>query len=152
MSQTEILGTIPHRPPFLFLDSIDECSGDSITCSQRFQPDAAFYGGHYPGNPITPGVLLCESVFQAGAVLLSRKMEADGGAPRNRTPVLCRIEDARFKSIVRPGDSLTIQASLRERLQDFYFLNGKVLRDGKAVLLIRFALTLAADNPASTEK
>ncbi|MDR2863078.1 MAG: 3-hydroxyacyl-ACP dehydratase FabZ [Puniceicoccales bacterium] len=136
--QQEIFNTIPHRPPFLFVDGIVEMRDDSITCTRTLRAEEPFYKGHYPGNPITPGVLLCEAVFQTGAIYLVKKI----GNAENKTPVLCRIEDAKFKNMVFPGDTLTIQVSMRERLQDFHFMSGKVLKDGKIVLTIRFALAL----------
>jgi len=143
----EVLATIPHRPPFLFLDEIKEVRPDGATCTRTFRADEPFYAGHYPGNPITPGVLLCESVFQAGAVYLTRKLQAEGGAPDGKTPVLCRIEEAKFKGMVKPGDTVTIDVKHVETLQQFHFLTGTVRRDGKAVLTLRFALALV-DQPA----
>ncbi|MEY3852402.1 MAG: hypothetical protein RI910_1382, partial [Verrucomicrobiota bacterium] len=142
-----VLDTIPHRPPFLFLDRIDEVRADGATCTRTFRADEPFYSGHYPGNPITPGVLLCESVFQAGAVFLTKKLQSEGGAPDGKTPVLCRIEEAKFKGMVKPGDTVSIEVKLVETLQQFHFLTGTVRRDGKAVLTIRFALALV-DQPA----
>jgi 3-hydroxyacyl-[acyl-carrier-protein] dehydratase len=143
MSEQAVLDAIPHRPPFLFVEKILEVRPDGITCEQTFPPDASFYAGHYPGHPITPGVLLCESIFQASAIFLTRKHQAEGAPPSGGTPVLCRIEEAKFKHIVLPGETLTIEVVLRERLQDFYFMTGKMLRAGKVVLVIRFALTLS---------
>ena len=144
---SEVLATIPHRPPFLFLDEIKEVRSDGAICTRTFRADEPFYAGHYPGNPITPGVLLCESVFQAGAVYLTRKLQAEGGAPDGKTPVLCRIEEAKFKGMVKPGDTVDIEVKHVETLQQFHFLTGTVRREGKAVLTLRFALALV-DQPA----
>ena len=142
-----VLDTIPHRPPFLFLDRIDEVRADGATCSRTFRADEPFYSGHYPGNPITPGVLLCESVFQTGAIFLTKKLQSEGGVPSGKTPVLCRIEEAKFKGMVMPSDTVSIDVKLVETLQQFHFMTGTVRRDGKAVLTIRFALALV-DQPA----
>jgi 3-hydroxyacyl-[acyl-carrier-protein] dehydratase len=104
-------------------------------------PEWACFRGHYPGNPIMPGVLLCESVFQTAACFLSKKLSAE--AKDGRTPVLSRIQDAKFKQIVRPGDTLTIQTELVETLQTFYFMKGSIRnQQEKLVLSIQFALTL----------
>jgi 3-hydroxyacyl-[acyl-carrier-protein] dehydratase len=137
-----VLDTIPHRPPFLFLDRIDEIRADGVTCSRTFRADEPFYAGHYPGNPITPGVLLCESVFQAAAIFLTKKLQGEGGVAADKTPVLCRIEEAKFKGMVRPGDTVSIEVKHIETLQQFHFMTGTVRREGKAVLTIRFALAL----------
>lgn len=139
---TDVQATIPHRPPFLFLDRVDELRADGAVCSRTFRAEEPFYAGHYPGNPITPGVLLCESVFQAGAVYLTKKLLAEGGSAEGRTPVLCRIEEAKFKGMVFPGDTVSIEVKHAETLQQFHFMTGTVRRDGKAVLTIRFALAL----------
>lgn len=139
---TDVQATIPHRPPFLFLDRVDEIRPDGAVCSRTFRAEESFYAGHYPGNPITPGVLLCESVFQAGAVYLTKKLQAEGGSAEGRTPVLCRIEEAKFKGMVFPGDTVSIEVKHAETLQQFHFMTGVVRREGKAVLTIRFALAL----------
>lgn len=140
--QQEVLDTIPHRPPFLFVDEIVELRENGATCSRTLRADEFFYAGHYPENPITPGVLLCESVFQTGAIYLAKKLQADGTDAAAKTPVLCRIEEAKFKNMVFPGDTITIEVSFVEKLQDFYFMSGKVLKEGKVVLTIRYALAL----------
>lgn len=141
MSQ-EILATIPHRPPFLFIDEIKEVRPDGAVCTRTFRADEPFYSGHYPGNPITPGVLLCESVFQTAAIYLTKKLQAEGVTSADKTPVLCRIEEAKFKGMVKPGDTVTIDVKHVETLQQFHFLSGSVRLDGKVVLTIRFALAL----------
>ena len=141
MSQ-EILATIPHRPPFLFIDEIKEVRTDGAVCTRTFRADEPFYSGHYPGNPITPGVLLCESVFQTAAIYLTKKLQAEGVTSADKTPVLCRIEEAKFKGMVKPGDTVTIDVKHVETLQQFHFLTGSVRLDGKVVLSIRFALAL----------
>ena len=143
MSQ-EILATIPHRPPFLFIDEIKEVRADGAVCTRTFRADEPFYSGHYPGNPITPGVLLCESVFQTAAIYLTKKLQAEGVTAADKTPVLCRIEEAKFKGMVKPGDMVTIEVKHVETLQQFHFLTGSVRLDGKVVLSIRFALALVA--------
>ncbi len=135
----EVYRTIPHRPPFLFVDDIVEQEGDSITTRRTLRADEAFFEGHYPGNPIMPGVLLCEAVFQSGAVLLSGNAGRETGG---RTPVLTRIRDARFKNIARPGDELTIRVTLKETHGQFYFLHGMITSAGKKVMTVDFGLAL----------
>lgn len=139
----EVLQAIPHRPPFLFIDKVVEYRPDGIVCSRVFRADEKFYEGHYPNAPLTPGVLLCESVFQAAAIYLVKKAAESGDAMfANRTPVLCRIENAKFKGMVFPGDEVTIEVKDGETLSGFYYLSGNVKRDGKVVLQIKFALAM----------
>ncbi|MFW5883676.1 MAG: 3-hydroxyacyl-ACP dehydratase FabZ family protein [Verrucomicrobiota bacterium] len=139
----EVLQTIPHRPPFLFVDEIVEVSEAGATCLRTMQPEEAFYEGHYPGNPITPGVLLCEAVFQTGAIFLGKQMEAAGEDMEGRTPVLSRIQDARFKHMVKPGDQLKITVSPKQTMGTFHFLKGAIRNQkGKTILTVDFVLTL----------
>ena len=82
-----------------------------------------------------------------GTIPLVSELQSEGGAPAGKTPVLCRIEEAKFKGMVKPGDTVSIEVKLVETLQQFHFMTGTVRRDGKAVLTIRFALALV-DQPA----
>ena len=139
----EVLQAIPHRPPFLFIDKVLETRDDGIVCSRTFRSDEKFYEGHYPNAPLTPGVLLYESVFQAAAIYLVKKAQSSGNADfANRTPVLCRIENAKFKGMVFPGDEIIIDVKDGETLAGFYYLSGNVKSKGKTVLQIKFALAM----------
>jgi 3-hydroxyacyl-[acyl-carrier-protein] dehydratase len=134
---------IPHRPPFLFVDEIVAVGPDTITTRRRVRPEEDFFRGHYPGNPIMPGVLLCESVFQSGCAMVSRQMAASKDDLARYTPVLARISDVRFKSIVKPGDELIIDVKLKERMGRFMFLSGSVrTADDRKVLAVSFGVAL----------
>lgn len=139
MSLSEVHAAIPHREPFLLVDEIVECQPERIVCRKHFTGAETFYAGHYPGQPLTPGVLLCEAALQAGAVLLSRLATASPGS----VPVVTRIDGVRFKQMVRPGDTVQIEVDLVERLANAYFLKGKVTRDGLVAVRLDFAVTLA---------
>ena len=139
MSLAEIHAAIPHRAPFLLLDEIVEWQHQRIRCRKTFAGSEDFYQGHYPGFPLTPGVLLCEAAMQAGAVLLSRHLPADRGG----VPVATRMNDVRFKQMVRPGDTIEIEVELVERLADAFFLKAKVTCGGKVAVRFEFACTMA---------
>jgi 3-hydroxyacyl-[acyl-carrier-protein] dehydratase len=138
----EILRTIPHRPPFLFIDEIVDIRADGATCKRTIRMEEPQFEGHYPGNPIMPGVLLCEACFQTGAIYLAKQIEKDGRSLNDVTPVLSRITDARFKQMVKPGDEITIEVTMKETISRFYFMKGKVLKGGKPALTIEFALAM----------
>ena len=89
-----------------------------------------------------PGVLLCESCFQAGAIYLAKQIEQEGRSLNDVTPVLSRIADARFKQMVKPGDEITIEVTMKETVSRFYFMKGKVLKGGKPAMTIEFALAM----------
>lgn len=138
----EILRTIPHRPPFLFIDEIVAVREDGATCTRTIRKEEPQFEGHYPGNPIMPGVLLCEACFQTGAIYLAKQIEKEGRSLNDVTPVLSRISDARFKQMVKPGDEITIEVSMQEKVSRFFFMKGKVLKGGKPAMTIGFALAM----------
>ncbi|MDZ4818730.1 MAG: 3-hydroxyacyl-ACP dehydratase FabZ family protein [Planctomycetota bacterium] len=140
MTIDQIHAAIPHRAPFLLVDEIVSQTADAIECRKTFRADEYFFAGHYPDYPITPGVLLCEAAMQAGAILLSQHVTGDD----ERVPVATRMNDVRFKRIVRPGETVDISVKLRERLADAFFLDAKVSCGGKLAVRFEFACTLAA--------
>ena len=138
----DIYRAIPHRPPFLFVDEIVSERPDGMVARRTFKAEDFFYAGHYPGNPITPGVILCEAAFQTAAVFLVRKLIAQGHSATGLTPVLSRIGEAKFKRMVKPGDTVEIDVTEKETVQQFHFLRGVLRKEGKPVLTLEFALAL----------
>ena len=139
MSLDRIHAAIPHREPFLLVDEIVEQEEGRIVCRKHFSGQEFFYAGHYPQFPLTPGVLLCEAAMQAGAILLSRFVEPGSTG----VPVATRMNDVRFKQMVRPGDTIDIDVRLTERLANAFFLKAKVVCNGKTAVTFDFACTLA---------
>ncbi|NBB80248.1 MAG: beta-hydroxyacyl-ACP dehydratase [Verrucomicrobia bacterium] len=143
-----ILRTIPHRPPFLFIDEIVALREDGATCKRTIREEEPQFEGHYPGNPIMPGVLLCEACFQTGAIYLAKQIEKAGRSLNDVTPVLSRISDARFKQMVKPGDEIVIEVTMKEKVSRFFFMQGKVLKGGKPAMTIEFALAMVEGESA----
>lgn len=139
MSLSAIKAVIPHREPFLLLDEIIEQSDDRIVCKKQFTGDEFWYRGHYPNYPLTPGVLLCEAAMQAGAVLLSKFAADSPGA----VPVATRANNVQFRKMVHPGDTITIEVELTERLANAFFMKARVTVDGQLATRFEFACTLA---------
>ena len=134
-----VLQKIPHRPPFLFVDRVLERTADKLVAERTWGADCDFYKGHYPAMPLTPGVLLCESVFQTAGIFLADKIP-QGSA---RVPVLTRIHSARFKNTVRPNAVCTMEVSLTESHEDKFFTLHGVVRDrGKLCLLVDFTVAM----------
>ncbi|NLZ17423.1 MAG: 3-hydroxyacyl-ACP dehydratase FabZ [Desulfobulbaceae bacterium] len=140
MAQAFIEARIPHRSPFLFLDRVLALEAAAISAEKHIPLDWPVFAGHYPDYPIMPGVLLCEAVFQAGALLIAELLR-QAGTPNQAVPVLTRIQGAKFKREVRPGDLLEIRAELVERLGPAWLLKGSVRVQGKVVLQVEFACT-----------
>ena len=136
----EIKAAIPHREPFLFVDEIVECGDNRILCKKTFRSDEFFFAGHYPGNPIVPGVLQCEAAMQAGAILLTRifKDEALDG----RSPVVAKMGEVRFKQMVRPGDTLLLEVKFKNKMAGIYLLHAKVTVGGKTAAQFDIACAL----------
>lgn len=138
-----IEAAIPHREPFLLVDEIVASDAKRIHCRKTFTGDEYFFAGHYPGQPIVPGVLLCEAGMQAGAILLSQRLlESPGDNAGRRVPVATRLQDVRFKRIVRPGETIAIDVTLDEELSGAYFLTAKITVEGKLATRFEFACTL----------
>jgi len=138
----EIHRRIPHRKPFLFIDEIVEISEDGAVARLTISPELPFFEGHYPGNPIMPGVLLCESVFQTGAIYLAEKLGSDALNVDKVTPVLSRIRDARFKRMVLPGDTIEVTVKEKDQIGKFYNLTGEIRKEGKTAVTVSFALAM----------
>ena len=139
MSQDEIYAAIPHRPPFLLVDEIVERNDKRIRCRKTFKPDEWYFAGHYPGHPIAPGVILCEAAMQAGAILLSQfRPPLDRGLP-----VAARMNDVRFKRIIRPGETIDIEVELTEQVAKAWFLRAKVSCGGQVAVRFDFACAIA---------
>jgi 3-hydroxyacyl-[acyl-carrier-protein] dehydratase len=107
-----VLELLPQQEPFRFVDEIVAIDEESISARYRFRPDADFYRGHFPGNPVTPGVILLESIAQVGVVALGIYLLAlEGGEEEVRKRVaLFSDAEADFTGMVRPGDEVTIRA------------------------------------------
>jgi 3-hydroxyacyl-[acyl-carrier-protein] dehydratase len=139
MSREAIEQAIPHREPFLLIDEIVEESENQIVCRKKFTGSEFWYPGHYPNFPLTPGVILCECAMQAGAVLLSR-IVADNP---DSLPVVSRINKVKFKAMVRPGDTVTLDVTLTNKMAGAYFMSAKVMKDGKLAVTFDFICNLA---------
>ena len=142
LSREEICRLIPHRDPFLWVDEVIDESENRLTGRKFVSPDLDVFRGHYPGQPVLPGVLLCEAALQAGAILIARQGAV--GAATGRVPVATRLNNVKFRQMVRPGDTLEIDVELVERLADACFLTGRIRVAGKTAVQLEFACTLAA--------
>jgi 3-hydroxyacyl-[acyl-carrier-protein] dehydratase len=102
---------LPHRPPFLFVDSVEAVEpGQSAVARYRVTGEEAFLDGHFPGNPVFPGVLQLEALAQTGAIAVLTDERFAG-----RLPLFGGAEDVRFRRVVSPGDELRLEVTM-ERL------------------------------------
>lgn len=134
-----ILKNIPQRDPFLFIEDIKDRTENSITTSKKLTGEEDFFRGHFPGRPVFPGVLMCEAVFQTGALLMALKGEA---ADNSKTALVTRIQNCKFKNMAKPGDELLITVDFVEMLANAAFMKGKMTANGKTIMTIEFAATI----------
>jgi 3-hydroxyacyl-[acyl-carrier-protein] dehydratase len=105
-----LVARLPHRPPFRFVDAVIEAADGALVATYTVTGDEPFLAGHFPGNPVFPGVLQLEALAQAGAIaVLGDERYA------SKLPLFGGVEDVRFRRIVRPGDTITLSVEL-ERL------------------------------------
>jgi 3-hydroxyacyl-[acyl-carrier-protein] dehydratase len=128
---------LPHRPPFLLLDEVLELEPGSRVVARKTvrEEDCA---GHFPGNPIMPGVLMVEALAQAGAVAVLVEPEN-----RGKLALFAGIDDVRFKRVVRPGDELTLECEIDQVRGPVGRGKARATVDGK--LAVRGTLTFAVD-------
>ncbi|MGH2474843.1 MAG: 3-hydroxyacyl-ACP dehydratase FabZ [Candidatus Limnocylindrales bacterium] len=138
---------LPHRPPFRFVDVVDELvPGERVRARYRVTGAEAFLAGHFPGNPILPGVIQLEALAQAGAVALLSDERYAG-----TLPLFGGVEDVRWRRLVRPGDELQLEVVMDRLSARGGWGQGTATVGGKAACKARlfFILALAegADGP-----
>lgn len=139
----EITALIPHRPPFLWVDKIVSCSGGMIVTEKSIPDNLELFQGHFPGNPIMPGVLLCEAIFQSAAILMA-KMADTAGCRDRQLPFLTRISQAKFKRTVAPGDTAQIEVKLIEMVASAGYFKGILKVAGNVAVVVDFACKMAS--------
>ncbi len=103
-----VLDTLPHRYPFLMIDRVVEFKGaDELSALKNVTINEPFFQGHYPGNPVLPGVLQIEAMAQAAGILMLRKISAEG-----KTALFMSCDKVKFRRAVRPGDQLVINVKM----------------------------------------
>lgn len=111
LTPKQVLEILPQQDPFRFVDEILEIDDDHIVGTYRFRPEADFYRGHFPGNPVTPGVILIESMAQVAIVALGIYLVAmENEAETSKLMTLFTDVNVDFGGIVKPGERVTITA------------------------------------------
>ncbi len=134
---SEILARIPHRYPFLLVDRAEDYRPhESIVGVKCVTFNEPFFQGHFPGNPVMPGVLIIEAMAQTGAVLMSKTLDVD---VEGKTIMFMSVGEARFRQPVRPGDVLRMHVEVLKHRGDIFKFKGRALVGEKLVAQAEFA-------------
>lgn len=138
MNQEEIKHILPHRDNMLLLTEVAQ-EGGFAHGKYLVRGDEWFLQGHFPGNPVVPGVILCEILAQSACILLAEQMAA------GRTPMYTGLNNVRFKSPVRPGDTFETKCRIVRSKGPFYFAEGQGYVGGRLCLTAEFSFAIVGE-------
>lgn len=137
MKKEEIKTILPHREPMLLVDEaqlLDDLTAEGF---YAVRGDEYFLQGHFPGNPVVPGVILCEIMAQTCCVLMGNDAENT-----EKTPYYTGLNNVKFKHPVRPGDTIRMECKIERVKKPFYFAKGIGTVNGKVCIVGEFSFAL----------
>ncbi|MDE6712157.1 MAG: beta-hydroxyacyl-ACP dehydratase [Lachnospiraceae bacterium] len=135
MNREQIMEILPHRDHMLLLDDVEALDGMAVG-HYKVRGDEFFLQGHFPGNPIVPGVILCEILAQSACVLMKDAME------EGKLPVYTGLNNVKFRSPVKPGDTIETRCSIKRAKHPFYFAEGKVMVGDRMCVSAEFSFAI----------
>ena len=135
MNKEEIKKILPHRDDMLLIDEAEIVDGKAHA-KRKITGEEFFLRGHFPGNPVVPGVILCELLAQSTCVLLADTMDD------SVTPYFSGLNNVKFKHLVKPGDTVETECEITRAKGVFYFASGKGFVDGKLCVSADFSFAL----------
>lgn len=135
MNKEEIKTLLPHRDPMLLLDEVFLEENEAVGC-YRVRGDEFFLKGHFPGDPIVPGVILCEMLAQSACILLK------GSLSEGQLPVYTGLNNVKFRSSVRPGDTAEMRCHIKRAKHPFYFAEGTVTVGDRRCVSAEFSFAI----------
>ncbi|XWN36027.1 MAG: 3-hydroxyacyl-ACP dehydratase FabZ [Balneola sp.] len=139
----DIKKILPHRYPFLLVDRVLETTEEKITALKNVTVNEEFFNGHFPGQPIMPGVLQVEALAQAGAILLMTQKVEDS---EKSIMVFTGIKNAKFRRQVVPGDQLKLEVALGQMRRNFVTMTGVATVDGEVACELEASAAVVPKN------
>ncbi len=141
MNREELEKILPHRAPMMLVDESTLNEDGTFTGSYHIKGDEFFLQGHFPGNPIVPGVMLCEMMAQSSVVLFQEDMGKD------KLFVYTGIDKVKFRESVRPCDTVVFNGSVTRQKKPFYFIHGLATVNGKRCMEGDFSFACVEAKP-----
>ena len=135
MNREEIMTILPHRENMLLLDDVESID-DTAVGHYTVRGDEFFLRGHFPDNPIVPGVILCEILAQSACVLMRDAMS------EGNLPVYTGLNNVKFRSPVKPGDTVETRCHIKRAKHPFYFAEGTVTVGGRLCVSAEFSFAI----------
>ena len=135
MNKEEIMNILPHRDSMLLLADVQNKDNTAIG-HYTIRGDEFFLNGHFPDNPIVPGVILCEMLAQSACVLMQSVMS------EGKLPVYTGLNNVKFRSPVKPGDTVETKCHIKRAKHPFYFAEGTAGVDGQICVSAEFSFAI----------
>ena len=135
MNREELKKILPHREPMLLVDEVEAISADEAEGRYTVRGDEWFLQGHFPGNPVVPGVILCEIMAETCCMLLT-------GVEVGSTPYFTHMDKVKFRKMVKPGDTIVTKCRINKRRGNFRFAEGKAYVGDQVAVQGEFAFAL----------
>lgn len=139
LTSEEFLRLIPNRPPYLWIDEVPAVSATTIHARKYLSADLELFQGHYVGFPLFPGALQCEAAFQAASILIAQRDDVHARG----VPVIARVNNVKFRQLVRPNQTLDIHVQIVDRLDPAFYMKARIAVDGKTTTSLDFVATEA---------